>query len=66
MVMLEEDMLGHSWFVCGLPCEEFEDDSSAPRFCRSHYAPSDEALQRRIEADEFDLRISQDHNRRSY
>ena len=57
--MLEEQMpYTPSWFSNGLPCAEFEDDNTAPLFCRAHYAPTDESFDDRVTPDQFDLAIN--------
>ncbi|SMF06557.1 C1 family peptidase [Pseudobacteriovorax antillogorgiicola] len=58
--MLEESMpYTHSWFSPGMPCEDYEDNGQAPQFCRSHYAPSQVALDNRVASQDFNLNISQ-------
>lgn len=59
-VALEETVpYSHSWFEKGMPCADFKDDKTAPSYCRSHYAPSADALQKVIDSKNFQFQLDQ-------
>jgi hypothetical protein len=55
---LEESVpYSHSWFEKGMPCASYEDDRTAPEFCRSHFGPDPAVQAALIPSDLYDVRV---------
>lgn len=47
----------HSWFESGMPCASYEDDTTAPEFCRSHFGPDPAVQAALIPSDRYDVQV---------
>jgi hypothetical protein len=55
---LEESVpYSHSWFERGMPCASYEDDKTAPEFCRSHFGPDPSVQAALISSDRYDVQV---------
>jgi hypothetical protein len=55
---LEESVpYSHSWFESGMPCASYEDDKTAPEFCRSHFGPDPAVQAALIPSDRYDVKV---------
>ena len=59
-ILLEEQMpYSHSWFEKGMPCAQFQDDASAPSFCRTHFPPQPTAQAALFPAERYAFQVDQ-------